>query len=528
MITNYEGEAVKRWMEEAQEYRFRDPNHVIECARNLLAYAEKRDEVALQGYADFLLGDAYYTLTDGDNCLIYLNRAIQELHGAKDWEKLGECYNLLGMLFTHQGNTSSAIDYYYEGMNLVEQHQLYYIGAMISENYSELCDRLNMEEEALNRALLSLQYLEKVPDHSRYEEIRVVVLQRLLKSYLKLGRRLEARRYLEEIRQLIRNMPTDQERFDELLICVLWARSEHQTEKEEYYLNRTMKAFMDCTYRVDYFWDCIEFMNYLLETKRFGYLEKVIGQMEISLESNTFPDLQVRLSRIKIRMLQVLKREEGLHEELLKHMHYVDQLNVQNSHTMSLFITLRNSLDDTKKNNLLLKERANTDELTNLANRRYLNEMADRWFELSYQKEVRLGVEMLDIDKFKNINDTYGHRIGDDCLVVVAEAIRSFEGKNLFCARYGGDEFFILYFDYTKEEIQEVCQKIREKVTELSRVRHLPNITISQGAYTHVPTESNKVWDFTSMADRALYSVKKKGGKDYMVLKSKNELKILA
>lgn len=101
--------------------------------------------------------------------------------------------------------------------------------------------------------------------------------------------------------------------------------------------------------------------------------------------------------------------------------------------------------------NSSLKNQAYMDELTQLYNRRYLTTNIGN--ELNYGAKCS-GVMLFDIDHFKNINDTYGHQIGDDCLQDLGKLIRKFmEDKKGYCVRYGGEEFLIFLESTNRDEL---------------------------------------------------------------------------
>lgn len=117
------------------------------------------------------------------------------------------------------------------------------------------------------------------------------------------------------------------------------------------------------------------------------------------------------------------------------------------------------------------------------------------------------------MDYFKEYNDNYGHQEGDRCLIAIAGCISEVAGAHGgFCARYGGDEFVVIYENISKEDAKEYVEELRRKVMELTLPHRfskmLPIVTITQGMYCDVPKEENRVWDFLHVADEILYSVK--------------------
>ena len=161
------------------------------------------------------------------------------------------------------------------------------------------------------------------------------------------------------------------------------------------------------------------------------------------------------------------------------------------------------------------------DSMTNLANRTLLNEYISRQFEEAKQAEKLYGMEILDIDYFKQYNDFYGHLEGDRCIEEVAAVLKEAESDRVFCGRYGGDEFVVLYSDMTMEEIEKTVKEIQEKI----RGRAIPHeksacgeiVSVSQGVFVRVPQEENREWDFNAAADTALYHAKRQGRNCYRI-----------
>ena len=524
------GEEINRQIQRAEDLRFTDPKEVIRIAEQLQKIGNERKDYALRGLANFCIGDAYYTMADGENCTTYIQHAIHDLHRAKEWQKLGECYNLLGILFAHQGNISQALSSYYSAMELVENYGLDFLGAMVYENYSELCDRSNNEEEALRKAMISKAYIEKTKEHPRYEFMKTAILIRLIKSLLKLERYDEARIRISELNDLIHANPSlaenEETALDLQVLDTLWKHCLGDVEAEEKSLQKTMEDFIACKYRIDFFWTCVELMEYLKRNSRKAMLEQVISLMEVSFQESgaTFPDLQAHISRYKVALLKEMGRKEELFQELQKYYYYVDLQKQQANKTIGLFLETQNSLLVTRKTNMLLREQADTDELTGIANRRKLNETLDSAFDRMYERGKPLGVVMMDIDKFKNVNDTYGHSVGDQCLEALAKSLVRFQDDHTFCARYGGDEFFMVFTDKDEWQIRQVGRMISMSLQDHIHEEKLPKFTISMGVGLRIPKDMNKLWDFTSLADKALYAVKKDGGNGILIVENEEQI----
>jgi diguanylate cyclase (GGDEF)-like protein len=154
--------------------------------------------------------------------------------------------------------------------------------------------------------------------------------------------------------------------------------------------------------------------------------------------------------------------------------------------------------------------RASTDALTGLPNRRYFDEFC-ALLARRRRADDSVGVLMIDIDKFKGLNDAHGHPIGDEVLRAVAGAIVSAVREDDVPARYGGEEFAVLLRNPTLAVAVEVGERVREAVGRLDLARFgVGAVSVSVGAA--VADEADEPITTTiEQADRALYDAKRRG-----------------
>jgi diguanylate cyclase (GGDEF)-like protein len=159
-----------------------------------------------------------------------------------------------------------------------------------------------------------------------------------------------------------------------------------------------------------------------------------------------------------------------------------------------------------------LRELAVRDSLTNLFNRRYLQEMLYAELARSRRSGTTLATLMIDSDQLKEINDKYGHRAGDDFLVHIAEVIQSNIRAGDIACRYGGDEFVVVLVNVTEEIAFEKAEKLRESTASHYIVykNKKVNISVSIGI-AMFPTHGSSGDVLLQMADQALYKAKQKG-----------------
>ncbi|MCL1862374.1 MAG: GGDEF domain-containing protein [Defluviitaleaceae bacterium] len=177
---------------------------------------------------------------------------------------------------------------------------------------------------------------------------------------------------------------------------------------------------------------------------------------------------------------------------------------------------------DTDKHEILSK--VHFDVLTGIFNKRYLHENMDRVLGSMGREGDKLSVIQVDIDYFKQYNDTYGHNAGDECLRFVADVLKTclFRGQD-FIARCGGEEFMAI-LPYTPEDgARLVADRMIEEVRRL-KIPHAANsvadyVTVSIGL---VSGERNPTgWsasDFFRRVDEALFQAKNRGRNQYAYL----------
>ena len=160
---------------------------------------------------------------------------------------------------------------------------------------------------------------------------------------------------------------------------------------------------------------------------------------------------------------------------------------------------------------LELERQANSDPMTGLYNRRAFQEHADRSILLSKRYNTPLTIALCDLDKFKNVNDAYGHNVGDDVILAFAEILKSSIRDSDIVARYGGEEFIILFPNTDEKTAIEVLERIREQTekTEIQLDTSSLNFTASFGL-TCISSDT-QLCDAVKNADQALYKAKTDG-----------------
>ena len=155
------------------------------------------------------------------------------------------------------------------------------------------------------------------------------------------------------------------------------------------------------------------------------------------------------------------------------------------------------------------------DQLTGIPNRRNFDGRMNIEWSRAIREKMSIGFMMIDIDRFKTYNDTYGHPQGDKALIAVAHCISGvLKRSSDFAARWGGEEFSVLLPNADSAGGMMMAEKIREAVEAMEITcadGTITKVTISIGVNTHIPSPDFTIEEFVSRADRALYESKHAG-----------------
>ncbi|MDP4177534.1 MAG: diguanylate cyclase [Bacillota bacterium] len=188
---------------------------------------------------------------------------------------------------------------------------------------------------------------------------------------------------------------------------------------------------------------------------------------------------------------------------------YITLLNEQNIReldTLALNLEINRSIDS-------LEKRANTDYLTGVYNRFYIEKTTNEWLMNAYEKNESIVCILIDIDCFKRINDNYGHLFGDEVIKQVSRACSSILRKDDLFGRYGGDEFVIVMKGAVLENGTKKAHKILELIRDLviKKDDKSVSVTISIGVADNITSKAKQFKEIFNIADIRLYHAKNRG-----------------
>lgn len=159
---------------------------------------------------------------------------------------------------------------------------------------------------------------------------------------------------------------------------------------------------------------------------------------------------------------------------------------------------------------LNIKRNSTIDKLTNTLTRKYLEAFIHEQIDRSFNLNSEFSTVMVDIDKFKAINDTFGHRMGDQVLSKVCEVIIKNIRQDDAVGRYGGEEFIIVLPNTDIEEARNIAERIRVKINEAKIMGDKRQVTVSLGVANY-PNHATAYEELIEKSDQALYAAKNSG-----------------
>lgn len=158
----------------------------------------------------------------------------------------------------------------------------------------------------------------------------------------------------------------------------------------------------------------------------------------------------------------------------------------------------------------MITHNAVRDFLTGTYNRRYFFLEAAKYFEEAKAGGTTLGIAMIDIDHFKKINDTYGHQAGDKVIVSLSQVLTTSVDLKDIVARFGGEEFCILFRDISKDEMIDKCETIRQKVASI-QIQNGDDTLTYQISIGLALSMEDSLEETINTADMLLYNAKNNG-----------------
>lgn len=503
-----------------------NPQVTLECCYLLEEKGKALKNESLIGYALFHRAQTHYIMNDmyafyEENIL-----AMHHLEKAEEWETLVLSNNLNGIMSLNRGNALIAMDCYTAALEICSKYHLNDIKWMVQVNIGTIYLSVEMYSNAIEYFNYGKEFLLAHKDLPGYYDY-------LTSIYIGLGRCYVVRNDYRDLVDIMTELENDclphVDDINHLMIESFKAyayNSKGQRQQRDAsidYVNQNLTRDIPI---LDHFDELYHFLCLLYEVGDAKDFEKSCNLIEGMTEKSTMMFLKQKVVALKIKFYRDQRRVEEMQKAAVEYFELGEKLEKESRlmHTNMLEFRNRFEVLETKnkeitRENEELVKKSTTDPLTGLANRFGLTAYQDEVIGECIGEAKTLAIEILDIDYFKQYNDNYGHQAGDNAIKTIADSMGELSrGRDIFCARYGGDEFVIIYVGYTFEEIQKFAMELRDRILS-KKVEHryslcIPWLTISQGICWGRPKRGSKIWDYLHEADAMLYKVKERARND--------------
>lgn len=463
--------------------------------------------------------------------LHHLDEAIKNcMEAIIGYEELGEyfkcarCQNLQGVIYAAMDNETMAVDCYLAGLKYCREHHIKNIEHLFYGNIGTRYMELGDTAKALDFFLKALKILKENGEglFELYEKWIIVNSLNLGIAYLRLGRLQEAEENLKTAMDL--SEATRDNTYSFTIMCGLskcyLARGDKEYAKENL---QTMMEYARLKLEPlnDYMQDIISFTEILKELEEYDLWRQCIeefDQLSREVKSRTvmLQAVEFWLDYYSCRgMVEEHKRMCIRHTQL--YMALKKYINQDKIIALNAKLELQQAEDDVRAARLKLEK----DDVTGLKNRYAMQKHGAKEVELAYRTGTMLAVGILDVDHFKELNDTYGHLRGDMALKQVGNILDNCLDGYGSIYRYGGDEFVLIIPNGTYEVADKVAGKIIKSVAK----SHIPNktapvkgeLTISLGVCCCIPKKTDRLENLFDIADNILYQVKNSGKNDFII-----------
>lgn len=519
---------VQEWMTVIEENCEEDTELTLRYCKDVINYGSDNGDDGLVAYGYYYSGVVYYVKNDGNRFYDAMTSALSYLSRVEDWELMARCYNFLGISSVSRGNVAIALDYYLSAIGYCRMASADALASMVQINIGVLNIICGRYQDALEYLQIAYDYFSQNPQMDNYDNYMICVYENMAKAYLMQGELVEAKCCFERIYSDHKEYCDEVSMLTVLCTEALYYHIAGNAEKCEKNIAIVHKETTSNMPIMDLFDDYYDYCRMLLERGKETEFWQIIDIMEPMIRTLGIIDLHRRIVALKLRAYKKNHQNAEYLQAAALYFELSERVEIENKAMMNNVLNIRKTLEkvnrekiEVEEKNEVLRKKSETDPLTGLNNRFRLNDYSEEAFQKAIDNNTSLAVEILDLDNFKGYNDCNGHQKGDECLQKIATAIKSMEEFGAFTARYGGDEFILIYENITQDQAVEYASELRKRVMDLE-IEHTaskvcPVMTISQGMCWDIPVQGNRMWDYLHAADDMLYRTKQKKRNNFCI-----------
>ncbi|MEG1595981.1 MAG: tetratricopeptide repeat-containing diguanylate cyclase [Lachnospiraceae bacterium] len=516
-----ESKLLKKKIEELKEVEKTNPQKAFVLAKEFRNEGRKNNDTQQMSYGEYYMGEAQFFLGRSAKLMQYATKSMMYFKKINDSIMISRCYNLMGIAYSSTEDYQLSLDSYMNALNIALNHQKINNKNALMNNIGVVYLQMGDVSSALKYFRQAYQKLRK-KKRTNSKDLLFNVIINYADTLCHAEEYDLALHYLEETKQ---DKNCTMGYMDKLLIQVLHTKifyGKKELERANQSFDEMMEMLKDGYDSFDVHSDYGRIGEVLITLEEYRRLEQIIQYLKDCASGNHVTADWIRAYRLEVKYFNKIGDTERELDALRKYRKMLEQREVERAKSQLEVLRnqmiLRKTIEKYKKESEEMEEMrllSERDALTGLLNRHSLNQLMDKYFKVAQKENKKFGCIFLDVDCFKEYNDTYGHVSGDACLQKVASVCKNLESENCFFSRYGGDEFFGVITGETDEGLKNRASEIMGQLLDMS-IEHknskvMNRVTVSIGLVNMELTEEDNIIDFVNFSDRALYHAKERG-----------------
>lgn len=476
----------------------------VELGKALLEKSRRLGDEASEKKALEVLALASYYLVDYISALTYIIQFSKMIKKDDDVKETIRVYSAFAIIYTRQGNYVEAKKLFEKASRLAYDNDLNLQQAKIEINFGFFYNTAGEFAKAIS-------HLEKAIAHSEYNhftELIPIIYGNLALSYIRTGRIQKAKHTLDQFFLLLKNDKSGIATAE----AYMYRGEVHSIEGNYEDAVTLIKASMLISVKNSYIKELAEATRMLSETYvKLGDYKNAYDQI-----IDYMPLKETLFKKAKEGALVELKMQYELNKKEVE----ADALRLQNAVLEEQNGKIQEQKREMERLNRVLgrqnddlHQAAIEDYLTGVYNRRYFTLKMQEEYSIAKEHQRNIACIVFDIDKFKSINDTYGHLAGDEIIKHISNICEESLDTDSIIGRFGGDEFMILMVDADIDEAQSKAEELIENIRLEPLVidKKSVSVTISLGVSDNHFLNPRTTDEMIHIADKGLYIAKEQG-----------------
>ncbi|MCR5686368.1 MAG: GGDEF domain-containing protein [Lachnospiraceae bacterium] len=487
--------------------------------KRLVKDGRKSSDLLMMGAAFLHLAELYHAGDDDHRAFSNAIRAVALLKDTDAYVLLVRAYMTLGQVYMYHENLQMAMTMDENAYRLVRKHRIK--GQLRINVYNSLSANYYMLGDIRKSIHLLTECLAFLPEDSEEDLFgRARFMLNLAAYYLEVNEAEKARNLLLSMSSWVDKVEYQPLVCDYYLRCACIAYMFGDPAQGDSLTDTALSVIPRDVCPIPLYDDLMEVLKYLIErkdrTRAARLLDSVTafdGNDNSTLQQIYFCRIMAGYHRVfgePMKAIDYYKKMEELYEKQSKESRQTQSEQVKRVKAADAEIRkLKKEMQENEEKILL-------EPMTKLLNRSALLKVSSEFIESAAKMKQKIGAIFIDIDFFKECNDTYGHAKGDEIIREVANACRKEDKKNVRFARYGGDEFFGITRGLSDDAVTAIARRIAGTVrkADIPNVKN-PNggrVTLSIGVVNMaINDRTNTILDIAQNADKALYYAKNAG-----------------